>query len=65
MITREDREQELGMCPCCHHDSEEYLENKRLVGDEEFWDREYAWRFYESGVQDERENKILINVYKF
>jgi hypothetical protein len=30
----------------------------------EFWEKERAWLFYESGVQDMREIKILENVYK-
>jgi hypothetical protein len=64
MITKEDRAQELGMC---HHDldSIESFENRELIDDDEFWDRERAWLFYESGVQDIRENKSLIWVYKF
>lgn len=65
MITKEDRAQELGMCPCCHHDDGDYLENLELINDEEFWDRERAWLFYESGVQDIREIKSLIWMYKF
>jgi len=32
---------------------------------DELWIKERAWLFYESGVQDLRENKSLINVYKF
>ena len=30
----------------------------------EFWEKERAWLFYESGIQDMREQKNLINVYK-
>jgi hypothetical protein len=67
MITKEDRAQELGFCPCCHHDldSEENFKNLELINDEEFWETERAWLFYESGVQDMREIKSLIWMYKF
>ncbi len=67
LLSDDDKAQELGMCPCCFHDMEEEINirNKEIIDDDEFWRKEEAWFFYESGIQDVREKKRYYNIYKF
>ncbi len=62
LLSDYNRAQELGMCSCClmYKDDEFYIRNKELIDDDEFWEKEEAWFFYESGVQDMREIKNTI-----
>lgn len=47
---------------CVTQDNFDYDKDDEI---DKWFEEEWAWIHYESGIQDLRENKILIDVYKF